>query len=87
MFDRLEDLVARLEELEGMLSDPSVVTNQERFKSLMKEQSELAPIVEKYKEYKEAKQTIEDSLAMLDEESDEELRELVKEELNRINGG
>jgi len=82
MFDRLEDLVARLEELEGMLSDPSVVTNQERFKSLMKEQSELAPIVEKYKEYKEAKQTIEDSLAMLDEESDEELRELVKEELN-----
>ena len=82
MFDRLEDLVARLEELEGMLSDPSVVTNQERFRSLMKEQSELAPIVEKYKEYKNAKQTVEDSLAMLDEESDEELRELAKEELN-----
>ena len=82
MFDKLEDLVARLEELESMLSDPSVVTNQERFRSLMKEQSELAPIVEKYKEYKEAKQTIEDSLAMLDEESDEELRELAKEELN-----
>ncbi len=82
MFDKLEDLVARLEELESMLSDPSVVSNQERFRNLMKEQSELAPIVEKYKEYKEAKQTIEDSLAMLDEESDEELRELAKEELN-----
>lgn len=82
MFDRLEDLVARLEELEGMLSDPSVVTNQEKFRNLMKEQSELAPIVDKYKEYKAAKQTIEDSLAMLDEESDEELRELAKEELS-----
>ena len=82
MFDKLEDLVARLEELESMLSDPSVVSNQERFRNLMKEQSELAPIVEKYKEYKEAKQTIEDSLVMLDEESDEELRELAKEELN-----
>lgn len=82
MFDKLEDLVARLEELESMLSDPSVVSNQERFRNLMKEQSELAPIVEKYKEYKEAKQTIEDSLAMLDEESDEEFRELAKEELN-----
>ena len=82
MFDKLEDLVARLDELEGMLSDPDVVTNQERFRSLMKEQAELSPIVEKYKEYKGAKQTIEDSLAMLDEESDEELRDLIKEELS-----
>ncbi len=82
MFDKLEDLVARLEELEGMLSDPDVVTNQERFRNLMKEQAELSPIVEKYKEYKGAKQTIEDSLAMLDEESDEELRDLIKEELS-----
>ena len=82
MFDKLEDLVARLEELEGMLSDPDVVTNQERFRNLMKEQAELAPIVEKYKEYKDAKQTIEDSLMMLDEESDEELREMIKEELS-----
>ena len=47
----------------------------------MKEQAELSPIVEKYLEYKGAKQTIEDSLAMLDEESDEELREMAKEEL------
>ena len=47
----------------------------------MKEQADLAPIVEAYKEYKENKQNIEDSLAMLQEESDEELRELAKEEL------
>ena len=52
------------------------------FKRLMKEQSDLTPIVEAYKEYKQCKQNVEDSLAMLDEESDEEMRELAKEELN-----
>ncbi len=82
MFDKLEDLVARLDELQSELSDPSVASNPERFKQLMKEQSELSPIVDKYQEYKGAKQTIDDSIAMLDEESDEEMRELVKEELN-----
>ena len=62
MFDKLEDLVARLEELQNLLSDPAIVSDQNRFRKLMKEQSELAPIVEKYTEYKNAKQTIEDSL-------------------------
>lgn len=82
MFDRLEDLVARLDELQLSLSDPSVISDQDKFRRLMKEQAELSPIVEKYLEYKTAKQTIEDSLMMLEEESDEELRELAKEELN-----
>ena len=59
-----------------------MANDQERFRKLMKEQSDLAPIVEAYKEYKQCKQNIEDSLAMLEEESDEELRELAKEELN-----
>ncbi len=82
MFDKLEDLVARLEELQDELSNPDVASDQVKFRNLMKEQSDLAPIVEKYLEYKGAKQTIEDSLTMLDEENDEELRELAKEELN-----
>ncbi|MCR5104834.1 MAG: peptide chain release factor 1 [Eubacterium sp.] len=82
MFDRLEELVTKLEQIMKELSDPSVVNDQNRFKKLMKEQSDLTPIVEKYKEYKNAKQSEEDSLAMLDEESDEEMRELAKEELN-----
>ena len=82
MFDRLEDLVARLDEIQLSLSDPSIISNQDKFRALMKEQAELAPIVDKYLEYKNAKQTIEDSLMMLDEESDEELREMAKEELN-----
>jgi len=66
----------------NQLSEPDVANDPERFKRLMKEQSDLTPIVEAYKEYKQCKQNVEDSLAMLDEESDEEMRELAKEELN-----
>lgn len=82
MFDRLEDLVVRFQEIMEELNDPSVVNDQERFRKLMKEQNDLAPIVEAYKEYKACKQSVEDSLTMLEEESDEEMRELAKEELN-----
>ncbi len=82
MFDKLEDLLLHYEEVMNQLSEPDVANDAGRFRSLMKEQSSLAPIVETYGEYKKAKQSIEDSLVMLDEESDDELRELAKEELN-----
>ena len=82
MFDRLEDLVLRYEEVMNLLSEPDVANDNARFRSLMKEQAELAPIVEAYKEYSAHKQNIEDSLALLEEESDEEMKELAKEELN-----
>ncbi len=82
MFDKLEDLLIRFEELMSELSEPDVANDPERFRKLMKEQSDLTPIVEAYKEYKQCKQDIEDSLALLEEESDEEMRELAKEELN-----
>ncbi len=82
MFDKLEDLLHHFEELMNILSEPDVANDPVRFRKLMKEQSDLAPIVDAYKEYKQCKQNIEDSLAMLDEESDEEMRELAKEELN-----
>ncbi len=82
MFDRLEDILLRFEEIMNQLSEPDVANDTNRFRKLMKEQSDLAPIVESYQEYKQAKQNIEDSLAMLEEENDEELRELAKEELN-----
>ena len=82
MFDKLEDTLLRFEEVLSLLSEPDVASDQKRFQSLMKEQSDLAPIVEAYKEYKQCKQSIEDSLVMLQEESDEEMRELAKEELN-----
>ena len=81
MFDKLEDLLIRFEEIMGELHEPTVTNNQERFRKLMKEQSDLAPIVEKYKEYVQEKQNIEESLELLEEESDEEMKELAKEEL------
>lgn len=82
MFDRIEELVDKLDTINNQLTDPDVVTDQNRFRKLMKEQSDLVPIVDKYKEYKEAKATIDDSLEILEEESDEELREMAKEEMN-----
>ena len=82
MFDKLEDLVVRFNEILEELNDPTVVNDQDRFRKLMKEQNDLADIVEKYKEYKQTKENIEESLMILDEESDEELKELAKEELS-----
>ena len=82
MFDKLEDLVGRLEDIQAELSDPSVVNDQNRFRKLMKEQNDLTPLVEKYQEYMAAKQTVEDSLVMIEEETDEELKEMAKEELS-----
>ena len=82
MFDKLEDLRIRLDEILNELQEPDVANDQNRFHKLMKEQNDLTPIVEAYNEYKECKQAIDDSLEMLEEESDEEMRELAKEELN-----
>lgn len=82
MFDKLEDLLIRYEEIMGELQEPDVANDQERFRKLMKEQADLAPIVEAYTEYKKAKQSIADSEEMLEIESDEEMRELAKEELS-----
>jgi peptide chain release factor 1 len=82
MFDKLEDLLHHFEELMNTLSEPDVANDPNRFRKLMKEQSDLQPIVDAYREYKDCNQNIEDSLAILDEESDEEMRELAKEELN-----
>ena len=82
MFDRLENLLIHYEEIMQELNEPNVAEDQNRFRKLMKEQADLAPLVDAYKEYKQAKQDIEDSLALLEEESDEEMRELAKEELS-----
>ncbi len=81
MFDKLEDLLRKFEEIMNELSEPTVADNQERFRALMKEQSDLTPVVNAYKEYKKCNQDIEDSLAMLDGESDDDMREMLKEEL------
>ncbi|MCI5848832.1 MAG: peptide chain release factor 1 [Lachnospiraceae bacterium] len=81
MFENLEEVVMHYEEVINELSEPDVLNNQTKYRKLMKEQTDLTPIVEKYKEYKEVKAGIEDSLLILEEEKDEEMRELAKEEL------
>ena len=81
MFDKLESIEERYNEILKELESPDAVSDQAKFKKLMKEQSDLSPIVEAYIEYKNEKQAIDDSLEILDEENDEELRELAKEEL------
>lgn len=83
MFDKLEDMLIHLEEILNMLNEPDVINDPPRFQKLMKEQSELTPVAEAYREYKKCKETIEDSLSMLEGESDEEMREMLKEELSQ----
>ena len=82
MFDKLEDLLVRLEEILSELNEPGVANDPARFQKLMKEQSDLQPIVDTYTEYKKNKETIQDSLSMLEEEKDEDMREMLKEELS-----
>ena len=82
MFDKLDDLLIRFEEVLNELGEPGVTDNQEHFQKLMKEQSDLQPIVDTYREYKKNKETIQDSLSMLEEEKDEDMREMLKEELS-----
>lgn len=82
MFDRLEDLLIRFEEIMSELHEPTVTSNQERFRKLMKEQSDLTPIVDAYTEYKKCRQETEESLELLEVENDEDMREMLKDALS-----
>ena len=79
MFDQLDSVMLHYEDIQRELASPDIASNQKRFRSLMKEQSDLAPLVAAYGEYRDCRQAAEDSLQMLEEESDEEMRELPKE--------
>ena len=67
MFDKLEDIVNRYEDITAELSNPDVVNDQNKFKMLMKEQNNIVPFVTEFTEYKSCKKNIEDSLTMLSE--------------------
>ena len=81
MFDKLDSVMLRYEDIQRELASPDIASNQSRFRKLMKEQSDLTPLVEAYGEYRDCRRAADDSLIMLEEESDEEMRELAKEEL------
>ena len=81
MFDKLEDILNKQEEIMHRLSDAETISDSRLFQKLLKEQAELQPIVSTYKSYKNAVQTVSESLELLDEERDEDMREMLKEEL------
>ena len=81
MFDKLEKLIARYEEITQLLSDPAVISNNERYRELSKELSEKTEIVRKYQEYKKARTEVENLSHISNTEQDAEMRELAASEL------
>ena len=81
MFDKLEALEERFEVVNQKLSDPDIISDQAEFKKYCKENSDLTPIIEKYREYKTAKETIAECKEIL-ASGDKELEELAKMELS-----
>jgi len=77
MFDKLEALENKYEEINLKLADPSVISDQDQYRDLMKEFSELSEIVEKFREYKKLKKIINDDKNMLEDKPDKELREMI----------
>lgn len=83
MFDKLDFILEKYEELSLKVSDPEIINNQPVWQKHIKEMGEMEPIVNKYKEYKKAKEDIQAAKEML-EENDEELREMAKMEINEL---
>ena len=82
MFEKLSFIEERFEELEGKISDPNVIADQNLWRKLCKEHSDIAPIVEKYKEYKLVNQNIEEAKEILSTSSDKDLKEMASMELD-----
>jgi len=80
MFEKLGFLEEKYIELNKKAADPEVISDQDQFRTVMKEISELEPIVEKYREYKQAQQEMTDAKEMMDTESDHDLREMAEAE-------
>ena len=81
MINKLEEILTKYNELSDSINDPDIIADQTTWRRLMKEYSDLTPIVDKYKEYKDAKKAVEEAELMLEDSLDDDFRELVKEEL------
>src|SRR5436305_13592236 len=84
MFERLDQTEAKYEELTKALASPEVINDSANYQKTAKAHSELTEIVEKYREYKDLKRGIQESRAIIADESDAELREYAQEELGRL---
>ena len=81
MFDRLNELETKFAALSDQISDPEIIADNARWRTLMKEHSDLTPVMDAYREYKRLSESIEESKALLNESADEDLRQLAKEEI------
>ena len=85
MFDKLDFMVEKYDELSQKVSDPEIIADQNQWRKYVKEMSEMEPIVNKYKEYKKAKEELAATKEMLNEGGlDDELRDLAKQELSEL---
>ena len=85
MFQKLDEVEKRYDEITKKISDPEVIAQQSQWQTFMKEHAEIEPVVLKYREYKKAKQAIEDAKEMLKDPEMKELAEIEIEE-NKENG-
>jgi peptide chain release factor 1 len=84
MFDRLDQIELRYNELTATLASPEIMNDSAKYQKTAKAHSEIAPIVERYREYKDLKKGIEDSRTMIAEESDAEMKAYAQEELAQL---
>ncbi|BFT65679.1 MULTISPECIES: peptide chain release factor 1 [Parvimonas] len=84
MFDKLELLIEKFEELERKIIDPEIMKDMNVWQKLAKEHGDMKPIIEKYKEYSKHKKELEENKEMLREGLDEDMKELVKEEISML---
>jgi peptide chain release factor 1 len=84
MFDKLYEVEKRYEQIQASLMEPGVANNQERYRGLMKEMSDLEKVVSVFREYKKTKADLEGNKQILETESDEDLRAMAKEEIGPL---
>src|SRR5215472_15826038 len=84
MFERLDQIEARYEELTRALASPEIIRDSAKYQKTAKAHSEITPVVEKYREYKDLKRGIAESSALIAEEKDAEMRAYAQEELDRL---
>src|ERR1700736_860151 len=86
MFERLDPIEARDEELTHALASPEIVNDSARYQKTAKADAEIAPMVEKYREYKDLTKGIAESKAVLADEKDPEMRAYAQDELTQLKG-
>jgi peptide chain release factor 1 len=83
MFERLEQIEARYEEMSRQLADPEVLGDHEKYQKIAKQHRELEPVVEKFRDYRQVRNGLADARAMLNE-SDADLRAMAQEEIAQL---